>query len=623
MIPPAKWQVRPVGRRSSYRPRLEAMESRALMATGSPLVVATLGDSLTDEYSFYGPLPASSSFLPLPANIYTIGRNSARNWDLDLAATRAGQLTFGAYTTADQGETRNQGFAENWARSGNTAAGFNISNSGTTFQQEYAGYTNEFPPASPQQQPGLLTQTVANSGYDPAAVNVVAILIGANDYLRAFTNYAESGGTQDVFTPATPNGLNPLNAAIENSINEAVTQIQATIPNAKVVLVTTPDITITPAIQLVLNFVKPAFPTLGNLVSTSDANLTNDLTAYAGSKGIGLVNFETLYQQFKANPVVDGVTVNLAGAGQNLTDGFIGDGFHPGTLVQGLLAQAIVGQINAQYGSNVVAPLTDAEILGYGLATTPTIAVSANAAPGVANTVTLQAVVQAGAGSTHAATGTVTFEYYTAATSSAPAQFGASLGTVPLAAGVASLNVNLTSFPAGTVVAVYNGNQFNTVQESAPIQVSAPLIPINPIPLPITPTQLTSVITVTPTYARVKGLATVTLSIIVSPGADAAEGSVPAGTVAIGVGPRRQRYVALVDGRAQVSYPLGRLRGQFVSAAYSGDGTFAASGSQFIRINPHPFVVHPGATAAKATRAVRVVAGAAVHPGTPTRRAHR
>ena len=554
-----------------------------MLASASPLIVATLGDSLTDEYSFYGPLPTPStaSVVPVPANIYTIGRNSARNWDLNLAATRSSELTFGAYTTADQGETRDQGFANNWARSGATAAGFNAGGSGTTFPQEYLGHPNEFSGSSSVEQPGLLTQPGSSD------INVVTILIGANDYLRGFTNYAETFGQNDVFTPAVPNGLNPINAAVENGINEAVTQIQASLPNAKIVLVTTPDITITPAVQTVLAKFGSFLPKLGPLVATSTAQLTNDLSAYAASKGIGLVNFQTLYQRFATNPSVGAVTVNLAGAGQNLTDGFIGDGFHPGTIVQGVLAQAIVAQIDAQYGSNVVTPLTDAEIVSYAVATTPGVAFTNIRAIGTPDIVNLQALVRAEAGSLMPPTGTVTFAYYTPATSTTPALPGPILGTVPInAPGVANLDISFGSFLAGTIVATYNGDQFNTVQTSQPSTPTLGSFLVDPATLFTFP--IATTVELVPTYSKVRGRAVVTLTIKVT-GDDRGLVSSPTGTVAIGVGPYRQKYVAVTNGQAVVSYPLSRLRGRFLSAAYSGDIRFTASGSQFQRVDPHPF----------------------------------
>ena len=133
--------------RRQSRPGLEPCEPRTLLST---LRIGSLGDSLTDEYQFYGP-----------------DRTAARNWVQILGTTRADQVDFGTFTTTDRGETRNQGYAQNWARSGAQAVGPDVSGANTYFTQQYQG---GFTPGSP----GLINQPggLAN-------VDVVTILIGA------------------------------------------------------------------------------------------------------------------------------------------------------------------------------------------------------------------------------------------------------------------------------------------------------------------------------------------------------------------------------------------------------------------------------------------------------------
>src|SRR5581483_3564842 len=114
---------------------LEAMEPRTLLAT-QPLAIAALGDSITDEYEFYGaatPTPPSFPLLPdalnetLPPEIYLTGRDAARNWVMNIGANRPAQLSFGNFTMSSRGQTRNQGFQENWAETGATASGPDVS----------------------------------------------------------------------------------------------------------------------------------------------------------------------------------------------------------------------------------------------------------------------------------------------------------------------------------------------------------------------------------------------------------------------------------------------------------------------------------------------------------------
>ena len=102
-------------------PHLEAMEDRTLLAT-SPIRIGSLGDSLTDEYQFYPP-----------------DRTAAQNWVEILSTLLPSQVSFGAFSTTSRGETRNQGYAQDWARSGATAVGLDVSGAGTTFANQYDG----------------------------------------------------------------------------------------------------------------------------------------------------------------------------------------------------------------------------------------------------------------------------------------------------------------------------------------------------------------------------------------------------------------------------------------------------------------------------------------------------
>src|SRR5262245_49226696 len=91
--------------RRHIQPQFDSLETRALLAA---LRIGVLGDSLSDEYQFYAP-----------------DRTAAANWVEQLSTLRGDLGTFGAFTadpTSPQAtETRNQGYAQNWARSGAVA----------------------------------------------------------------------------------------------------------------------------------------------------------------------------------------------------------------------------------------------------------------------------------------------------------------------------------------------------------------------------------------------------------------------------------------------------------------------------------------------------------------------
>ena len=131
---------------------IERMEDRTLLSAG-PIRIGSLGDSLTDEYQFYPP-----------------HRPAASNWVETLSALRSTQVTFGDFSTTTRGETRNQGYAQNSARSGATAVGPDVAGAGTYFVNQYNG-------GDPALAPGLLIPPGGLSNVD-----VVTILIGGNDY---------------------------------------------------------------------------------------------------------------------------------------------------------------------------------------------------------------------------------------------------------------------------------------------------------------------------------------------------------------------------------------------------------------------------------------------------------
>ncbi len=453
-------------RSNRLRPRVEGVESRTLPASGQPIVVAALGDSLTDEYSFQNPSPlgnpsAATSPSALASNFTTFGRNSARNWVENLAATRSSQMTFGAYSTTSRGEVRNQGYAENWARGGTTASGPNIDGSGTTFAEEYLGSPN-------RSLPGLLTQTVANSGYSPKDINVVTISIGTNDYGRGLAEYVRSGGRIDVFDAKSLRDPNPINAQVEGSIKTAVARIRHPIPKAKIILITPPDITATPMIEAALATQGASLPGLVGKVSGSLKKLGDDLSAFARGQKLGLVNTQAVENQIRSSPTIDGVTVNLQGSGQDITDGFV-DGFHPGTIVQGRIAQAIVARIDAMSGSQVINPLTDAEIVGFARASRPTLALSLSTPSGLASSPgsVLEAVVSPGPGNTSVPTGSVTFRYPDPAASTSTATLAEVDTTVLLdGSGRATSTIAPTPVNPGWITAVYSGDVSNEARSS-------------------------------------------------------------------------------------------------------------------------------------------------------------
>ena len=330
---------------------LEAAERRVLLASAlhHPLVIATLGDSLTDEYTFYrSPVVSASDSTaagqPLSSSD-SVGLSSARNWVSNLAATRSTEVTFGASGAISRGEPRDQGFAEDWARLGATAGGL------------------------VQQETGLLTQTPANSGDRPRDVAVVTIAIGTNDYSHSLNTYIASNARDDKFAPIGKNRISPVNTKVEGAIRTAVARIRHTIPLAKIVVATPLDLTATPYYEPIIQGEAFTHPTIAGEMARSLQALNADLNQYAHAQGgVGLVNIQVLFHQRLAAAVIGGLPLDHQASGQDLNDAAV-DGLHPGTLLQGVLAQAIVRQVDTLFGRTVITPLTDADIVSYALAT--------------------------------------------------------------------------------------------------------------------------------------------------------------------------------------------------------------------------------------------------------------
>jgi hypothetical protein len=92
-----------------------------------------------------------------------------------------------------------------------------------------------------------VTQTSAN-GIPIGDINVVTMLIGANDYNAALAAYTEQSDKLDT------SAFDTAKTNVENAISTAITTIQAAAAAAgntslKFVVITTPNITVSPLIQ--------------------------------------------------------------------------------------------------------------------------------------------------------------------------------------------------------------------------------------------------------------------------------------------------------------------------------------------------------------------------------------
>jgi hypothetical protein len=415
----------------------------------SPLRIGTLGDSITDEYVFYVP-----------------DRTAAHNWPMILSALRSDQVTFGNYTTTTRGETRNQGYAQNWARSGAQATPGqpDVAGAGTLFVQQYEG---GFTPGAP----GLITQPGGLSNVD-----AVSILIGANDFLHAF----ESAVLEPQSTSLAGNILSNLitaTAGVVEGVTDAVQALQTARPNLPIVIGVTPNITDT-ALFDDLTSLLPASDVaiIDQVVDGFIKDIKQAFTAMA-SPTVAIYDPNEIFARFTSQgDTIAGLKLNPDAGGPVVTDLFVGDSFHPGTIAQGLLANGILAALTSVVpAGQALTPLSDAEIValaeGVQPVTTATVTASSPVvAPGLPVTFTATVATFAtpittpGPGAFPAPTGTVSF-------------FDAINGNVLLgiatldATGTASLTTSSLAEGAHRVVVSYSGNTVYPAAVTEPAQV--------------------------------------------------------------------------------------------------------------------------------------------------------
>ncbi len=280
----------------------------------------------------------------------------------------------------------------------------------TTLVNQYdGGYNNE--PVS--ESPGLLNQTMSNglpSGL--TNINVATLLIGGNDYEADIESVLSTVAAATSIPPSDTNigeflGKSLYNAFtglsqgsipfdIATGVSNALTAITAQKSQFPIVVVSPPNLAYTPLVQsansIVNGFNLPLIPqnTLLGLfnaaASLTDSLLTNIVGNFAkADPNIRFLNLDSqVLDPILGSPTniqnlviggKNGTIINSTAAGPVYTDFFVGDSFHPGTVAQALLANAIVGQINTiqvpVIQNNKITPLSDAEILAYAQAVQP------------------------------------------------------------------------------------------------------------------------------------------------------------------------------------------------------------------------------------------------------------
>lgn len=279
-----------------------------------PLVikgVGVIGDSQSDEYRAddnRGGDYASTTF----------------NW-VEILEKKRG-FNFGEWGV--YGEPRRTGYAYNWARTGSTTETIILSGQDT----------------------GLAEQIKSGK------VNVVIIYVGAND-----------------FVPYRPNGYREIyngslsDEQIQEKVDTALAQIRTTTRVVKqagadaIIIVTVPDWGRHLAVQV-------AFPNPIKRARVTDTvnEINKGIELIAGQTGATTLDstefFRDLTKDSNGSEVtIGGATFNRILPSNTSWSLFLDDAIHPGTVVNGFFANAIIEHLNSNYGTSIK-PLTPLEI---------------------------------------------------------------------------------------------------------------------------------------------------------------------------------------------------------------------------------------------------------------------
>ncbi|MBN1943876.1 MAG: PEP-CTERM sorting domain-containing protein [Phycisphaerae bacterium] len=283
------------------------------VAWGQSIGMGVIGDSLSDEYEFADG-----------------GNHSAgRNWLEQLVTSRG--LDFGAFSETSRGEPRNQGYAYNWARAGDTTGDL----------------------LSRGQHTGLVGQIEAGD------VGLAFCWIGENDFTRLDNLIEIYYGDDSVWQGKVADAIDNVEIAID--------AVLAAVPNVNLVVGTIPEIELNPAVRA--NFPDPAGRArLSAAIADYNDKLVNDVID--NNPRIAVADVYQLSLDILAlytsghNLVVGGYEVDLGatGVGDEPDNIILSDNIHPGTIAQGLMANEFIDAMNTFDGIDVT-PLSDLEIL--------------------------------------------------------------------------------------------------------------------------------------------------------------------------------------------------------------------------------------------------------------------
>lgn len=290
---------------------------------GEPTIaggIGVLGDSYSDEYQFYPP-----------------HRSTARNWVEILAETRG--LDFGPMSESSRDEPRNAGFAYNWARS--NASSSDLIASG--------------------QHTGLAAQMARGE------VSIAVVFIGGNDVIHALHASSPSSALEGLGRRASKN------------VTIAVEAILSASPEAKVLLVTVPDVRDLPEFRVPVRDGSLDRAVADAAAAELDVINTEIRKIARSNPRVALLDFAriTRISSYLAPETLSiaGHRVDRISPGDSVDHLFLADVRHLGTVGQGVFAKMVVDTLNTKLGTKIP-PLIDREIITFAERVNSSIAAS-------------------------------------------------------------------------------------------------------------------------------------------------------------------------------------------------------------------------------------------------------
>jgi lysophospholipase L1-like esterase len=201
---------------------------------------------------------------------------------------------------------------------------------------------------------GAKSSDVVNTEVDflqpslPASgLHVLVDIIGANDFNNTVTSTIYNDAANKSYNPLTDPTTVAYASSVYDNIAAGVAATLAEYPNQKMTLATIPDPTLTPS-------EKASYPiALQHAAVTKVIQSVNaQIISLAAAHHFPVVDFFGIGNLTPTLTNLAGVTmINAGGTGGN--DLYLSDGFHPGTVMQGIIANAVLQADHVAYGDSV------------------------------------------------------------------------------------------------------------------------------------------------------------------------------------------------------------------------------------------------------------------------------